>query len=61
METETFTCQGCLHELPLSYSLRTEGYCYYCDPNISLLELISPEPITPLRLAVKNAETHEAL
>lgn len=48
METEEkeFTCKACKHELPVSYSLRTEGYCYLCDPNITVAELLSDEPIS---------------
>jgi hypothetical protein len=40
-----FTCQGCNCELAEDYSLRTKGYCYLCDPNITLEELLSDKPI----------------
>lgn len=40
-----FICQGCKHELPMDFNLRTEGFCYLCDPNITLAECISDEPI----------------
>jgi hypothetical protein len=40
-----FICKGCGHELPEDYSMRTEGYCYMCDPNITTEELLSDEPI----------------
>ncbi len=40
-ETEpTFTCQGCKHELPMNFSMRTPDYCYMCDPNITVDELL---------------------
>jgi hypothetical protein len=38
--TDTFTCLGCGHELPNRYSLRTKSYCYLCDPNITVKELL---------------------
>jgi len=40
-----FICQGCKHELPMDFNLRTEGFCYLCDPNITLAECLSDEPI----------------
>lgn len=40
-----FTCNGCGHELPNSFSLRTKDYCYMCDPNISLSELLTKEKL----------------
>ena len=40
-----FICQGCKHELPMDFNLRTEGFCYLCDPNITLDECLSDEPI----------------
>lgn len=42
---QTFVCKGCTHELPNSYSMRTDGYCYLCDPAITLAECVSDEPI----------------
>lgn len=41
----TFICKGCNHELPMEFNLRTEGYCHLCDPNITLEECLSDEPI----------------
>lgn len=35
-----FICIGCDHELPNSYCLNTTGYCYLCDPNITVTELL---------------------
>jgi len=40
-----FKCKGCSCELTADYSLRTEGWCYLCDPNITLEELLSDKPI----------------
>ena len=42
----TFVCKGCNHLLNNVCQLRTAGYCYLCDPNITLEELLSDEPIT---------------
>ena len=39
-QQETFVCQGCKHELELKFSIKTQGWCYLCDPNISLEELL---------------------
>ena len=38
---DSFICVGCQHELPIEFNLRTEGYCYLCDPEISIEELLS--------------------
>jgi hypothetical protein len=43
--SSSFVCGGCGHTLDLSFSLRTKGYCYLCDPNITLEELLSEEEI----------------
>ena len=40
-----FYCAGCGHQLVRSYQLRTQDYCYLCDPNITVVELLSDEPI----------------
>ena len=42
---EVFTCQNCKNELPIEFSVRTKGVCYLCDPNITLAECLSDEPI----------------
>ena len=47
-----FICQGCKHELPMDFNLRTEGFCYLCDPNITLDECLSDEPIKRLPKAI---------
>lgn len=47
MKTENekvFTCQSCKHELPIDYQMRTEGFCYLCDPHITVEELLSDKP-----------------
>lgn len=38
-------CHGCGHYVPKDYVLRTQGFCYLCDPNITLEEAISEDPI----------------
>ena len=40
-----FVCKGCACEVRAEYSLRTPGYCYLCDPAITIDELMSDEPI----------------
>lgn len=40
-----FTCQSCKHNLPIEFNVRTEGFCYLCDPNITLEECLSDEPL----------------
>jgi len=40
-----FKCKGCSCELTSDYSLRTKGYCYLCDTNITLEELLSDNSI----------------
>ncbi len=42
---ETFTCRQCQCELPTKVQLRTEDYCYLCDPAISVDELLATEPV----------------
>ena len=42
---KTFICKGCKHELYIDFNLRTKGFCYLCDPNITLEECLSDEPI----------------
>lgn len=37
-----FRCKGCNNRLISSFSLKTEGYCYLCDPNITLEEALLP-------------------
>ena len=44
---KTFTCKQCGHLLPVDMSMRTEGYCYLCDPNVTVKELLEiPEFMT---------------
>lgn len=43
LETEsniTFECEGCKHNLPVSYSIQSENFCFLCDPKISTEELL---------------------
>lgn len=41
----SFVCQGCKCDLDEIYSLRTKSFCYLCDPNITLEELLSDNEI----------------
>lgn len=41
METNTFTCKGCGHELPDIFIMRTPNYCYMCDPAVTVDELLA--------------------
>jgi hypothetical protein len=45
IQAEGFTCLGCKHILSMDYNLRTERYCYLCDPAITLEECLSDDPI----------------
>lgn len=40
-----FICNGCNHLLDTVFIMKTPGYCYMCDPNVTLEELLSDEPI----------------
>lgn len=52
-----FECHGCGHVfLPDVCSLRTDGYCYLCDPNITVDELLSDAPIDP-KSAIVNPKS----
>ena len=47
-----FICQGCKHELPIDFNVRTEGFCYLCDPNITLEECLSDAPLERVPKAI---------
>ncbi len=36
-----FKCKGCEHELPLNYSMKNPKYCYLCDPEVTIDELLN--------------------
>lgn len=40
-----FTCKACKCKLPIDFQMRTEGFCYLCDPNITIEELLSSKPL----------------
>jgi len=42
---KTFKCKGCGHQLTEEFCMRTPEYCYMCDPNVTVEELLSDEPI----------------
>ena len=43
--SDGFTCLGCNHHLPMEFNVRTENFCYLCDPNITLEECLSDKPL----------------
>lgn len=53
---DLFTCHACKHVLPNEFQIRTEGYCYLCDPNVTVEELLSSKK--PLDDKIKF-KTHE--
>jgi len=51
-----FKCEGCKHTLPSEYSIRTENYCYLCDPNVTVDELLKeryPKPKSDMKRLVR--------
>lgn len=42
-----FICNGCNLEVYEDYCLKTEGFCYLCDPNIPLEDLLNPDKVFP--------------
>lgn len=53
MDKETFICKGCGHDLPNDFSIRTEDYCYMCDPNVTVDELLKDydDKVTEMKAA----------
>lgn len=51
--SDGFTCQGCNHHLPMEFNVRTENFCYLCDPNITLEECLSDEPLERVPKAIR--------
>ena len=45
--TYYFTCIGCGCEVPKSYCIKTDGYCYICDPNVTPDDMLSGEHDLP--------------
>jgi hypothetical protein len=39
----SFTCKGCEHDLPLDYCVKTDDYCYLCDPAVTLEECLQDD------------------
>ena len=39
--SEVFTCRACGHELPRQFNVKTEGFCYLCDPAVTLEECLN--------------------
>jgi predicted RNA-binding Zn-ribbon protein involved in translation (DUF1610 family) len=38
---ESFICQGCGQELNVVFQMRTMDFCYICDPNVTVEELLN--------------------
>lgn len=38
--SSSFVCQGCKCEVPNEFSVKTDGYCYLCDPKVTLEECL---------------------
>lgn len=34
-DSSYFTCKGCGHNLPNDFSVKSEEYCYLCDPEVT--------------------------
>lgn len=45
IDNGSFCCKSCNHVLPIKFQIRTEEYCYMCDPNITLDECLSDKPL----------------
>jgi hypothetical protein len=41
--SSSFVCQGCKCEVPNDFSVKTDGYCYLCDPEVTLDECLQDE------------------
>ena len=35
-----FKCNGCSHDVPSYFSIKTANYCYLCDPAVTVQELL---------------------
>ena len=38
-----FVCKNCNHELPKTFSVKTDQYCYLCDPKVTLEECLQKD------------------
>lgn len=61
VELLTFKCKGCGHELPGNFQMRTEGYCYLCDPKVTVDELLNQKTLNNGRISknVPGLRRHE--
>jgi Asp-tRNA(Asn)/Glu-tRNA(Gln) amidotransferase B subunit len=48
-----FTCKWCKHTLPMKFQMRTKDYCYMCDPNITLEELLTDKEIDEMNNPIR--------
>ena len=39
----SFVCKNCNHELPKTFSVKTDQYCYLCDPKVTLEECLQKD------------------
>jgi hypothetical protein len=51
---KTFKCKGCGHKLPPEFCMRTKNYCYLCDPNVTLDELLNNSPAAPRKSRIEQ-------
>ena len=40
---KSFVCKKCNHELPKTFSVKTDQYCYLCDPKVTLEECLQKD------------------
>ena len=39
----SFVCKNCNHELPKTFSVKTDQYCYLCDTKVTLEECLQKD------------------
>jgi hypothetical protein len=58
-EKSTFVCQGCRCKVPNDFSVKTNGYCYLCDPEVTLEECLQDEyPKSWLKMGKKLSDLY---
>jgi len=55
--TQYFICKQCNHKLPMKFQMKTKGYCYMCDPHITVEELLSAKSINNPCTNIGNLES----
>ena len=59
--TDVFKCRACNQELPIAFNVITEGFCFLCDPNVTLEECLSDEPLEKKQLIIIDMTKSEAI